>query len=66
MTDINLNLDAKTLEACIKETYNFGANIYTNICDGSVTNVPWGSLDWFMLALLFGLLIIGAVLIITD
>ena len=46
MENINLNLESKTLEACIKQTYDIGANVYTNICTGQVSEVPWGSLDW--------------------
>jgi len=46
MENINLNLESKTLEACIKQTYDIGANVYTNICNGQVSEVPWGSMDW--------------------
>ncbi len=46
MENINLNLESKTLEACIKQTYDIGANVYTNICTGQVSEVPWGSMDW--------------------
>ena len=40
-TTLNLNANA-----CIKEVGNFGYTHYVNICNGTVVNVPWGTMDW--------------------
>lgn len=34
------------ISACIKEMSNWGENIYTNICTGAVTIVPWGTAEY--------------------
>lgn len=39
---------------CIKESSNIGNTIYQNVCNGNISIVFWGSLDW----LNFGLIII--------
>ena len=54
---VNLNIDAKTLEQCLKSTSNFGETILRNICTGQTTTVPWGSVDW---ALAIFLCLLGA------
>lgn len=51
---------------CIKQTMDFGANIFTNICSGTVVTVQWGSMDYITAAMLSGaVLAILAVLIIV-
>ena len=52
---VNLNVDAKTLEQCLKSTSNFGETIYRNICTGAQTAVAWGSVDWTIALVLTGL-----------
>lgn len=37
---MNVNLE------CVKSINQIGQTIYQNICDGSVTAVPWGNLDY--------------------
>ncbi len=61
---VNVNLDQKTLDACLKTIDNFGNTIYQNICTGQSWTVPTGSFDWFMffVALLFGGLLVLAIL----
>ena len=54
----NINLNTAQ---CIKETSNFGSNIYYNICDGSNHLVPWGTLDWVMPIL--GITLIGTAIL---
>jgi uncharacterized membrane protein YukC len=39
---INANLNQ-----CIKSATNFGETIYTNVCNGTIATVPWGTFDWF-------------------
>lgn len=72
MTDVNLNLDQKTLEACLKQINNIGSTTYSNICTNQLTIIPWGIGDWilnlgafFFLALFIILLFIMVVLFIT-
>ncbi len=38
---------------CLRSTSEFGNTIVRNICNGSVVDVPWGTLDW---VLCFGLM----------
>lgn len=54
MTDINLNQ-----AECLKPINNFGNTVYQNVCNGTYTQVPWGSGDW-----LTALLIVGIVLVV--
>lgn len=41
---------------CLKNTMNFGETTVRNICDGTVSVVPWGGVDWAF-AVLIGALI---------
>ena len=43
---MNINLDSKTLEQCLKEVNNIGGTIYRNICTGESKFVEWGTGDW--------------------
>lgn len=56
MTDINL-----ATKQCLKDISYFGETVYQNICDGTSTTVPWGSIDYVM----FGIVIL-MVLIFTT
>ena len=40
--------------ACIHAITNWGATTYQNICSGTLTVVPWGTMDY-----LFGIGVIG-------
>ena len=55
METLNLNLDAKTLETCLKSINNFGYTVYQNICTGQQNLVHWGDADWFLVVFLFGI-----------
>lgn len=50
--DINVNLDSKTLEQCLKGVSDFGGTTYQNICTGETNYVDWGSADWFLVVFL--------------
>lgn len=50
---INANLNQ-----CIKHALNIGETVYTNICSGTTTTVPWGTMDW-ALGFLVGALVFG-------
>lgn len=43
---VNLNVDQKTLDMCIKSTSNWGHTLYTNICNGESYVIQAGSFDW--------------------
>jgi hypothetical protein len=43
MNDQSVNLAHKD---CLRSVSNIGETIVRNICDGSSTVVPWGTLDW--------------------
>ena len=46
MNTVNLNMDTKTLEACLKAVHNIGSTKYVNICTDTVHSVPWGTMEW--------------------
>jgi hypothetical protein len=52
MENLNLNIDGKTLEMCLKSISNFVGTTYQNICNGTVNYVAWGGADWFLAILL--------------
>lgn len=45
---VNLNVDQKTLDMCIKEVNNFTSTTFVNICNGQSSIVPTGTFDYFM------------------
>lgn len=57
---LNLNIDSKTLDACLKTVSNIGSDTYQNICTGQSAVVQWGVGDWFtaMFVASFGVLIV--------
>lgn len=44
---MNLNIDAQTLEQCLKSINNIGNTVYHNICTGEIYSIPWGGEAWF-------------------
>jgi hypothetical protein len=61
MENLNLNVDSKTLEQCLKEISNWGGTTYQNICDGTSKFVPWGSVDyfWYLTLGIAGIVVVG-------
>ena len=53
--DVNLNS-----AECIKNATYFGHTTYTNICNGNVNIVEWGSADWVLAILMttFGVAVV--------
>ena len=51
MTDANLNV-----AVCLKEASYVGYDRIHNLCSGTITDVPWGTLQWVGLfgGILFG------------
>ncbi len=41
--DTNLNFNNAE---CMRDTYDIGKTIVHNVCNCTVTEVPWGMLDW--------------------
>lgn len=41
--DVNLNLNHAD---CLRSVSDFGKTTVHNICTGTTSEVPWGSLDW--------------------
>jgi hypothetical protein len=60
MQDLNLNVDSKTLEACLKTRTMIGYTEYRNICTGQNTQVPWGVTDYLLGAMLVGMIVFFA------
>ncbi|MBU1092580.1 hypothetical protein KJ836_02845 [Patescibacteria group bacterium] len=58
MTEINLNQ-----AECLKPINNFGNTVYQNVCDGTVTQVPWGSGDW-LVVLFFVAIVVSAIYVV--
>lgn len=44
--------------ACIRDQYQIGHTVLHNICNGEVSNVPWGALDWLAFVGLGGMVAI--------
>lgn len=45
---VNLNIDQKTLDMCVKSVNQFTQTTYKNICNGEVYVIETGSFDWFI------------------
>lgn len=52
--DQTINLNASH---CIQKAGNIGSNLFTNICSGKTTVVPWGSADWLGAIVIGGLML---------
>ena len=59
---LNLNIDSKTLDSCLKTINNIGSTTYQNICTGQSVVVPLGSLD--LLCSIFALVSMGFLLML--
>lgn len=46
--NVNLNIDQKTLDMCIKTINNFTSTTYQNICNGQSVTLPTGIYDYIM------------------
>jgi hypothetical protein len=57
--DLNHNISS-----CIKETSNWGEHIYTNVCTGAVTIVPWGIAEYGAVIFGTGLMLVCAVMMV--
>lgn len=44
--ELNLNIDQKTLEACLKPIQNITNTTYQNVCTGQSVIVPAGTFDY--------------------
>ena len=44
---LNLNIDSRSLDQCLKTIENLGSTAYQNICTGQLVSVPWGFFTWF-------------------
>lgn len=63
--NINLNIDQRTLQACLKEVSNIGSTTYQNICTGQSAVVAWGTQDWMLSIFLFSMaaVLVGLVIV---
>lgn len=57
---INLNVDQKTLDMCVKTTNNYTSTIYHNICNGEIYTVGAGSfgVTFNIVATIIGVLLV--------
>ncbi len=65
METLNLNVDAKTLEQCLKSVSDFGGTTYQNICTGASNFVAWGSVDWVLTVFIL-LIALGSVMFLLS
>lgn len=71
MNESTINLNHNAAE-CIKSAAKFGETVYTNICNGIVSTVAWGGVDWLGfigligLCLIFGLIFIATLLMMLT
>lgn len=63
---MNINLDQRTLDMCLKEINNIGSTTYQNICTGQSTVVPWGVGNWIgsIIQLLLGVLFFSIIVVL--
>jgi len=61
---MNINLDQKTLEACLKTITNLGSTTYLNICTNQTSVVPWGLGEWVVGMIVLSLLVFSFVVAI--
>lgn len=59
MAEITVNQNATE---CVRTVSNIGGSIVKNICSGTETAVPWGTLDW---VLFYGVGGIGLVVLLV-
>lgn len=59
--DLNANINAQTLEQCLKSVSKIGKTDLINICTGQTNTILWGSLGWvvFIFLTLLGMVFIG-------
>ena len=68
----NINVNAKTIDMCLKSINNVGSTTYENICTNQNYTVAWGGMDWFcflfvgVLTILFILFFVGMLKDIND
>lgn len=44
-------IDLSTYQSdCMQEVTKFGSTVYVNVCRGSQMEVPWGGVDWILMA----------------
>lgn len=67
MNELNFNYNQ-----CVKEINNIGSTTYQNICNGTLTTVPWGTANYLssffmgLIVLVVVVLMIGLVIMIKD
>lgn len=61
---VNVILDSKTLEQCLKTVSSFGQTTYHNLCTGVQYDLPWGTVDWALCLFLLacGISVLGAII----
>ncbi len=50
--------NAVDLSLCIQKVRDIGVTHLHNICNGTITNIPWGSTDWIMTVMFGGFFLI--------
>jgi hypothetical protein len=65
MENLNINLDAQTLEHCLKKVNNIGHTKLINICNGTENTIPWGSMDWFTSGFV-SILLVGLIVLLIG
>lgn len=64
MQDATINLNQNAVE-CLQKIFSIGHTTVMNICNGSSTIVPWGSLDWLAFCGIGGLVLLFVLLLIA-
>lgn len=49
---------------CLKSVENFGYTSVKNICDGTEAIVQWGSMDWFAVLIMVGVVLLLSVVFV--
>lgn len=56
-SDMNLEGNVQLIEACLKTKHELTQRVIYNICDGSVTLIPHGALDYLPVIFVGGLVV---------
>ena len=51
---------------CLRSQSNIGETIIHNICDMSVSVVPWGTLNWFAFSIFTAIAVILASIVVAS
>lgn len=49
---------------CLQKASNWGETVFTNVCSGAISHVPWGTMDYVGCSVLLGLGVLAIAIMI--